>query len=138
MQCQIGKLNYSYGISNLTFFLIQGAPVILQSDNGREFVAQIIDEMMRMWKDCKIVHGSPRHSQSQGSVEGANADVENMAMQWMEDEDRTNWAWGIQFIANKKNNIYHEGIKQIPYVLRYRQPCRVGLSLMNLPPLLLQ
>jgi hypothetical protein len=59
-----------------------------------------------------------------------------MVMPWMEDEDNTNWACGIQFIAHK--NRYHEGIKQIPYVLRYGQPCRVGLSLMNLPPALLQ
>jgi hypothetical protein len=48
-----------------------------------------------------------------------------------------NWSWSIQFIMHKKNNRYHEGIKQIPYVLRYGQPCRVGLSKMNLPPGLL-
>jgi hypothetical protein len=81
-------------------------------------VAAIIDEMLKNWKDCKIVHGSPRHPQIQGSAERANADVESMVMQWMEDEDNTNWAWGIPFIAHKKNNMYHEGIMQIPYVLR--------------------
>jgi len=90
-----------------------------------------------MWKECKIVHGSPKHPQSQGSVERANADVERMVMQWMDDNNATNWSWGIQFIGHMKNNRYHEGIKQIPYVLRYGQPCRVGLSRMNLPPLLL-
>jgi hypothetical protein len=84
------KMSYLHAMPNreaktiamelVALFLIQGAPVILQSDNGREYVAQIIDEMMRMWKDCKIVHGSPRHSQSQGSVERANADIENMVM----------------------------------------------------------
>jgi hypothetical protein len=52
----------------------------------------------------------------------------------MKDENSTKWSWGIHFIAHtKKNNQYHEGIKQIPYVLRYGQPCRVGLSRMNLP-----
>jgi hypothetical protein len=90
-----------------------------------------------MWKECKIVHGSPKHPQSQGSVERANADVERMVMQWMDDNNSTNWSWGIQFIGHMKNNRYHEGIKQIPYVLRYEQPCHVGLSRMNLPPLLL-
>jgi hypothetical protein len=41
----------------VSLFLMQGTPVILQSDNGREFVAAIIDEMLKIWKDCKIVHG---------------------------------------------------------------------------------
>ncbi len=35
-------------------FLQQGAPVILQSDNGSEFVAYIIGELMKLWPDCKI------------------------------------------------------------------------------------
>jgi len=31
-----------------------------------------------MWRDWKIVHGKPRHFQSQHSVERANQNVENM------------------------------------------------------------
>lgn len=31
-----------------------------------------------MWKGLKIVHGKPRHSQSQGSVERANQHVEKL------------------------------------------------------------
>jgi hypothetical protein len=122
----------------LLLFLQQEAPMILQSDNGWEFVAEVITELVKLWKDCKIVHGSPRHPQSQGSVKRANADVATMVTQWMEDEKSTRWSWGIQFIAHKKNNRYHEGIKQIPYVLRYGQPCRAGLTRMNLPPDLLR
>jgi hypothetical protein len=45
----------------LPLFLMQGAPIILQSDNGREFVAKVINELVAMWKECKIVHGSPKH-----------------------------------------------------------------------------
>ncbi len=70
-------------------------------------------------------------------MERANADIKTMVTQWMEEEDSENWSWGIQFIAHNKYNCYHEGIKQILYVLRYGQPCRVGLSRMNLPPGLL-
>jgi hypothetical protein len=110
----------------LPLFLQQGTPMILQSDNGREFVAKVIEELVKIWKDCKIAHGSPCHPQWQSSVERANADIVTMMTQWMEDEKNENWSWGIQFIAQKKNNRYHEGIKQISYVLRYRQPCRVG------------
>jgi hypothetical protein len=74
----------------LPSFLMQGPPVTLQSDNGREFVAQVIEELMKLWKDCIIVHGSPRHPQSQGSIERANADVESMVLQWMDDHNTTN------------------------------------------------
>ena len=31
-----------------------------------------------MWPGSKLFHGKPRHSQSQGSVERANKDVEAM------------------------------------------------------------
>jgi hypothetical protein len=43
----------------VALFLMQGAPVILQLDNGSEFVAENIDGMLKIRKDCKIVHGSP-------------------------------------------------------------------------------
>jgi IS30 family transposase len=59
----------------LDIFLLFGAPNILQSDNGAEFTASIISQLKDLWPECKIVHGKPRHPQSQGSVERANADI---------------------------------------------------------------
>ena len=59
----------------LEIFLTFGAPAILQSDNGKEFVASIITELKQLWPDLKIVHGRPRHPQSQGSVERSNGEV---------------------------------------------------------------
>ncbi|XP_071050737.1 KRAB-A domain-containing protein 2-like [Onthophagus taurus] len=56
----------------LKIFLDFGAPHILQSDNGREFTADVVKELSGMWADCKLVHGRPRHPQSQGSVERCN------------------------------------------------------------------
>ena len=53
-----------------------GAPIILQSDNDREFVSEVIRELKNMWPDCTIVHGRERHPQSQGSVERSNQDIE--------------------------------------------------------------
>lgn len=73
----------------LDIFCIFGAPAIIQSDNGREFVNSIIEELTLMRKGLKIVHGKPRHSQSQGSVERANMDIQNMLMSWMEQEKCT-------------------------------------------------
>lgn len=36
----------------------------------------MVNELLRIWPQCRIVHGKPRHSQSQGSLERANADIE--------------------------------------------------------------
>ena len=38
-------------------FLLLGAPHILQSDNGREFTANIITELKLLWPELKLVHG---------------------------------------------------------------------------------
>ena len=59
----------------LDIFRLFGAPNILQSDNGREFIAHIITELRSLLSELVIFHGRPRHPQSQGSVERANADI---------------------------------------------------------------
>ena len=58
------KLAAEVGFQLLDIFLLYGAPHILQSDNGREFTANIIKELKDMWPDCTLVHGKPRHPQS--------------------------------------------------------------------------
>ena len=65
-------------------YLTIGGPAILQSDNGSEFTASVIKELKGLWPDLKIVHGKPRHPQSQGSVERDNRDI------------RTHWLPGLK------------------------------------------
>ena len=63
-----------------------GLPKILQSDNGREFVNEIVKEVVRSWLgEIVIISGRPRHSQSQGLVEKGNHLVE-MQIQAMKNE----------------------------------------------------
>ena len=59
----------------MDIFCMFGVPFILQSDNGREFANKIIQNLVDMLPGMKLVHGNPRHSQSQGSVERSNQDV---------------------------------------------------------------
>ena len=47
-----------------------------QSDNGLEFVAAVIREVVKQWPGMKIIRGRPRHPQSQGGVERGNQDLE--------------------------------------------------------------
>lgn len=114
-------------------FLTFGAPCILHSDNGREFVNGVINEVVSYWPEVKLVHGKPRHSQSQGSVERANQDVEKMLASWMQDNNTTNWSKGLAFVQFMKNRALHSGIKQSPYRAMFGIEPRVGLSTSSLP-----
>lgn len=86
-----------------------GAPLILHSDNGREFVNSVLAELHTMWPEVKIVHGKPRHSRSQGSVERANRDIEEMLSAWMNGNKTKDWPVGVKFIQFKKNRALHSG-----------------------------
>jgi hypothetical protein len=86
-----------------------------------------------LWPDLAIVHGKPRHPQSQGSVEQSNADIHDMIVSWMRDNDTTKWAVGLKFIQFQKNRRFHEGIKRSPYEARFGSPPKVGLTTSKLP-----
>jgi transposase InsO family protein len=109
-------------------FTTFGAPNILHSDNGREFCNQIIKRLCEMWNDIKIVHGKPRRSESQGSAERANQDVENMLATWMETNNKTKWSEGLRFVQAMKNNAFHEGIKCSPYEAMFGVPMKLGIA----------
>ena len=95
-------------------FLLFSAPTILQSDNGSEFTANIITELKQLWPDMKLVHGTPRHPQSQGSVERANGDIKDTLVAWLSDNNSKDWTTGIKFVQFHKNSGHHAGIKCSP------------------------
>ena len=70
-----------------------------------EFVNSVITEFSAMWDGLKMVNGKPRHSQSQGSVERANRDIENMLMTWLQSNSTTHWGDGLRFIQVMKNRV---------------------------------
>jgi len=53
---------------------ILGLPVILQSDNGKEFVAQIITQICNIL-NIKIKHGHSWHPQAQGQIKHLNQTI---------------------------------------------------------------
>lgn len=87
-------------------FYTWGAPQILHSDNGRESVAEVTQELVALWPFCKIVNGRPQHPQTQGSVERANADVEDIMRAWMMDHRSTNWRRGWYEVQVKLLKIF--------------------------------
>ena len=94
----------------IDIFCMITPPTVLQSDNGREFTAHVIKEMIEIWPGLTIVHGSPRHPQSQGSVERSNADVKQMLTAWTIDNDTTQWAEGLRFVQLQKNSSPHRNL----------------------------
>ncbi|GFU53187.1 KRAB-A domain-containing protein 2 [Trichonephila clavipes] len=117
----------------LSIFLTFGTPAILQSDNGREFNNQVLSEICVMWKDVKIVHRKPHHSLTQGSVERANQDIQNMLTAWMNDNDTNKWSEGLSFVQFAKNTTYHEGIRQSFYETMFCVKAKRDIALSFLP-----
>lgn len=117
----------------MDIFTLLGAPSILQCDNGREFANRIIQELANMWDGVKIIHGKPRHSQSQGSIERANQDVQNMLTSWLITNQTTKWSEGLKYVQLMKNRAFHEGIKQTPYEALFGTRMKLGLKTSNLP-----
>lgn len=83
-------------------------------------------QLSEVWK-FKTVRGKARHSQSQGSVERCNQDVENILRSWMH-ENGTCWAEGLKFVQYTKNTQYHSGIKQTPYHAMFGDTPHRGLN----------
>lgn len=114
---------------NLLFiFLDFGAPLILQSDNGREFTSQLIRELSSLWPDLVLINGRPRHPQSQGSIERSNAGVKSKLAAWMRDNKTPKWTFGVRFVQWQLNSSYHEAIKMSPYQAFFGNSPRCGLK----------
>ena len=108
-----------------------GSPAILQSDN--EFKnKEIFNNVAAMWPGLRLIHGKPRHSQSQGSVERANRDIENLISCWQAENKSTNWARALSIVQFQKNSRWHSGINREPYLAMFgRRPC-FGLKDLNI------
>ena len=109
-----------------------GSPLLLHSDNGREFVNEVIHSLLSLWPDCKMINGKARHSQSQGSVKRCNKDIENMLACWQTDNNSNNWAYGLQFVMFAKNARHHSGIGRSPFMAQMGYEAQLGVQTLNL------
>ena len=73
-------------------FSVFGLPSVLQSDNGSEFMNEILRSTIILWPGtCKIVNGSPGHSQSQDLAEQGNRTIELIISARERDNGSTEW-----------------------------------------------
>ena len=81
----------AYGLERYVLAYV-GLPKILQADNGTEFKNQVIRNLLERWDgDCKVIHGRPRHPQSQGLVEQSNGTMGKMIAAMMLQFKTNDW-----------------------------------------------
>ena len=126
-------------------FAYLGLPKIFHSDNGREFVNEILKRVFEMWGgDTLFVNGRPRHSQSQGCVERGNRTVQSkigkliqisnskevsemindLAAEDIQDGETYPWASWLPNIMYALNSQMSETTKTSPYELVFGQKAR--------------
>ena len=86
-----------------------------------------------MWPGLKMVNGKPRHSQSQGSVERANRDIENLLACWQAENNSTQWSRALNFVQFQKNSKWHKGINREPYLAMFGRQPAFGLKGLSIP-----
>lgn len=113
--------------SMVDLFVTFGPPDKLQTDNGREFKNQTLEAICKHFR-ITMVHGLPRHSQTNGGVERANQDIEKMLVTWKADHPNLPWVTGLQFVQMYKNNALCAPIKMSPFELTFGYPMSHGLQ----------
>ena len=73
-------------------FCYLGTPKILHSDNGREFVNEIVESVVKEWPG-EVINGRPRNPKCQGLVEQGNGTVEKMIGVLIHDDDTDYPPW---------------------------------------------
>ncbi|GBC07847.1 hypothetical protein RclHR1_07720011 [Rhizophagus clarus] len=113
------------------FHFLGSPPKILQSDNGKEFTATIIKELISLWPTVKIINGRPRHPQSQGLVERANGILQQKLGKWKEDTGRNDWSFGLHSVILSMNHSYCRSHKKTPYELVFGDKPHGGCTLIE-------
>ena len=80
-----------------------GLPRIIHSDNGSEFVNDIIVALVMLWPGkATFINGALGHSQSQGLVEQGNSSIDN----FIRKEHKCCWASWLLEIQCKMSNFF--------------------------------
>jgi hypothetical protein len=151
----VAKQVASVALVFLIIFTEQGPPTILQMDDDskfsnsasdhvgcqmlldNKFIELVIKEVKNLWPECKLVQGSPHHSESNDGVERVSLTVQKKLCAWMKVINSTHWAIRCKICQWKNNTQVHQTIKDTPYHLTYGQHTCVGISNLPLAPMVL-
>jgi len=107
-----------------------GVPRIFHSDNGREFVNQMLHALFAKWGGNTVfVSGRPRHSQSQGCVERGNRYVQDKIAAMKYDEGFADaqvhpWASWLPRICHALNTEVSTSTREAPFRMLFGQDSR--------------
>ena len=107
-------------------FQKEGCPDILQSDNGSEFIADIIIKLCHDF-GVRVVHGRPHHPQSQGQIENQNKVIKRHLARYLQTltamTQAACWPILLPFVADVINNTPSTTTNDIPFRLyKNREP----------------
>ena len=140
VKCCFSKFCWLFRIQNknaddiyaLLYVLFQkeGCPDILQSDNGSEFIADIIIKLCHDF-GVRVVHGRPHHPQSQGQIENQNKVIKRHLAHYLQTltamTQAACWPILLPFVADVLNNTPSTTTNDKPFCLyKNREPKSFG------------
>lgn len=115
-------------IANELQFLIyrEGAPSILQTDNGGEFVNDEIAELCTRFQ-IKQVTGEPYHSQTNGKVERVNRTLQDTIYKYQAQYDTRRYVDNLQAFVYSYNSSLHSTSKLTPFQVYRKRDVRSSI-----------
>lgn len=106
--------------------LRHGAPRVIISDRGRQFTADVLEELLRL---CGSVsrHSTAYHPQTNGLTERTNRTLTNMLSMYVT-SDQKNWDTVLPFVTYAYNTAKHEITGYAPFFLLYVRAPRTFLD----------
>jgi predicted transcriptional regulator with HTH domain len=112
-------------IANILFdiYCDQGAPVVLQSLNGREFVQQVIVEINKLYPQCRQLHSE---LQDMGNGEPDMILTQLYAM--MKRFNSHSWSKMLRILQFELNTAYQSDLNGSAFERTYNKPPSMGLK----------
>lgn len=106
--------------------LRHGPPRVIISDRGRQFVADAVEELLRLC-GTQFRHSTPYRPQTNGLVERTNQTLTNMLSMYVSSNHK-NWDDVLPFITYAYNTAKHETTNYSPFYLLYARSPRSFLD----------
>ncbi|CAF2044692.1 unnamed protein product [Rotaria magnacalcarata] len=108
----------------LNQFYTFGPSCILQSDNGKEFVTQIINEMRKTWVDLVILNGKIPPVEAQVLIDHDNRTLVIALEKWMQHNHTDNWSKGLGPVVYAINTSVVKITNKTPYEVIFGEGLR--------------
>jgi hypothetical protein len=98
-------------------FLVYGAPRVLLTDRGTNFMSNVLREVNEFW-GVKQSFTTPYHPQTDGMVERFNRTLAKLLASHVDDNQR-NWDVILPYVVYAYRTTVHEVTKETPFFLMY-------------------